>query len=177
MTVHAFVDESRRGSTYFVAGAIAIPADLRQLRRELNGLLLPRQRELHFHTEKDPRRRGLADAIARLPAEVQIYTRSCERSDEPARQKCLEQVIRDLLDRGAHRLVIDSRSHRDKSDEATIRGVVARHPHTVPLVYEHLESTSEPMLWIADAAAWCFKRGGQWRKRIDQIISGVIDLD
>ena len=56
MTVHAFVDESRHGSRYFVAAAIARPQNLRPLRRDLRSLLLPGQRELHFKKEKEPRR-------------------------------------------------------------------------------------------------------------------------
>lgn len=177
MTVHAFADESRRGSTYIVAAAIAEPGHLRQLRRALHGLLLPGQRELHFHTEKDPRRRALADAISRLPVEVRIYSRSCDRHDEPARQECIRELTRYLLDRGANRLVIDSRSHRDINDARTIRGALGPRASASNFVYEHLSSTSEAMLWIADAAAWCFKRGGQWRSRIDALISAVNDLD
>ncbi|HEU5475867.1 MAG TPA: hypothetical protein VFV67_34960 [Actinophytocola sp.] len=177
MTVHAFADESRRGSTYLIAVALTEPGELRQLRRNLRSLLLCGQTEVHFHNEKEPRRRALANAIARLPVAVRIYTRSCGRQDEPARQDCLAQVIRDLLDRSAHRLVLDSRSHRDTHDEATIRRVIAQHPHPVPLVYEHVGSTSEAMLWIPDAVAWCFARGGQWRTRIGNLIDAVNDLD
>jgi hypothetical protein len=119
----------------------------------------------------------LAAAICRLPVEVQAYQRFCEHSDEPARQACLHRLTQDLLDRGAHRLVIDSRSNRDVRDEATIHKVIDRHAHSVPLVYEHLGSTSEPLLWVADSAAWCFSAGGRWRKRIEAVISGVTDLD
>jgi hypothetical protein len=177
MTVHAFADESRRGCTYLVAVAIAEPGQLRQLRRELRGLLLPGQRELHFKREKEPRQRQIADAISRLPVDVRIYSRSCERNDEPARQDCVAQLTHDLVERGAHRLVIDSRSQRDWNDEVTIRRVVSRHPHPVPLVYEHVSSTSEAVLWVADAAAWCFNAGANWRRRMDKIISADVDLN
>jgi hypothetical protein len=176
MTVHAFVDESRRGSQYIVAVAIAEPANLRYLRRDLRLLLLPGQRELHFKAEQDPRRRTLTDAIARLPVELQIYRHSCTRFGEPARQRCLDQITRDLLNRGAHRLVLDSRSQLDTKDEATIRAAVARHPHRTRFVYEHVGSANESMLWIADAAAWCFGAGGHWKKRIDKIITAVVNV-
>jgi hypothetical protein len=177
MTVHAFADESRHGTTYLVAVALAHPAKLRTLRRDLRALLLPGQREVHFNNEKEPRRRMLADAIARLPATVELYTRSCDRHDEPARQECLGRLTRDLLDRGAHRLVIDSRSQRDARDEATIRRTIAEHAHAVPLSYEHVSSTAEPIPWIADCVAWCYQRGGQWRGRIGPLIDAVFELD
>jgi hypothetical protein len=177
MPVHAFADESRRGSVYFVAAAIAQPAHLRELRRGLRGLLLRGQRELHFKKEKERRQRELAAAICRLPVEVHVYQSSCERNEEPARQACIGRLTQDLLDRGAHRLVIDSRANRDPNDESTIHHVIGQHPHSVPLVYEHLNSTSEPLLWVADSAAWCFNAGGSWRQRIDTIVGAVIDLD
>jgi hypothetical protein len=86
MTVHAFVDESRRNSTYYVAAAIVVPAQLTQTRKAMRSLLLPGQREIHFHQEKSPRRRAIADIVARLPIEVQSYHGQCARHDEPARQ-------------------------------------------------------------------------------------------
>ena len=44
-------------------------------------------------------------------------------------------------------------------------------------MYEHLDSTSEPLLWIADLVAWCHGAGSEWRKRVDPITTAVIDLD
>lgn len=177
MTVHAFADESRRGSTYLVAAAIAEPAKLRRLRRDLRCLLLSGQREVHFKREKEPRQRALAAAVSRLPVEVLIYYRSCGRQDEPARQACIERITRDLLDRGAHRLVLDSRADRDIHDARTIRKALGRRARETNFVYEHVDSTIEPLLWVADSAAWCFHAGGHWRKRISGIVASVVDLD
>jgi hypothetical protein len=176
MTVHAFADESRRGSTYLIATAVAHPANLRFIRRGLRSLLLPGQRELHFNDQKDPRRRMLADAIARLPLEVLIYRRCIDRYVEAARQECINRIACDLLARGAHRLVLDSRAQLDTHDAATIRTVFIRQPECEKFVYEHVDSVGESLLWVADAGAWCFGAGGAWRRRINPIVSGVIDL-
>jgi len=40
-----------------------------------------------------------------------------------------------------------------------------------------LDSASEPLLWIADATAWCVGAGGDWARRIAPVLAGVIDLD
>jgi hypothetical protein len=48
MSVHALIDESRRGQLYRVAVTVAKPGDLRTLRRALRGMLLPGAREVHF---------------------------------------------------------------------------------------------------------------------------------
>src|SRR5690349_20793560 len=120
MTVHAFVDESARNGRYLIAAAIVEPSKVRQLRQTMSQLLLPGQRELHFYREKENRRRQLADTVARLPVEVRLYTRACHRHHEPARQECMARLVEDLLAWQAHRLVIDTRAHRDIHDERTL---------------------------------------------------------
>jgi hypothetical protein len=177
VTVHAFVDESARADRYLIAAAIVDPAHVRRLRQAMRALLMPGQRELHCNHEKPVRRRHLADSIARLPVEVSFYMRSWHRRDEPARQDCLDRLVRDLLDRQAHRLVIDTRSEQDIHDERTLRRLLGRRPSGSQLVYEHVDSTSESLLWIAVIAAWCFGAGREWRKRIDPIVATTVDLD
>jgi hypothetical protein len=105
-----------------------------------------------------------------------VYTRSSRRLDEPARQACFTQLVTDLLARQAHRLVIDSRNEQDIHDERTLRRLLGSQPSVSQLVYEHVDSTSESLLWIADVVAWCFGAGREWRKRVDPIVSTVVDL-
>jgi len=112
----------------------------------MRALLRPGQRELHLYKEKPARRRQLADAVARLPVEVSIYTRSWHRHDEPARQLCLAQLVEDPLARQAHRLVIDSRDTQDIHDERILRGLLSPRPSGSRLVYEHVDGTCESLL-------------------------------
>lgn len=181
MTVHAFVDESCRANLYLVAVAVTDPAELVSLRRTLRNMLLPGAREIHFRKEKDSRRRGLADAIARLPVEVGIYGCACDSANETARQVCLARLTEDLLARSAHRVVLDSRNagdgyDRDAFDRETIRRALGKRPSETQLVYEHMQSTQEELLWIADASAWCWGQGGHWRRRIQPIVNGYVQL-
>lgn len=176
VTVHAFVDESARPPQYLIAAAIVEPSQVRLLRQSMRALLMPGQRELHFKKERPVRRRALADAVARLPVELCLYTKSCRKPDEPVRQTCLVQLVGDLLARQAHRLVIDTRNEQDIHDERTLRHLLGTHPSASRLVYEHVDSTSESLLWIADIVAWCFGAGREWRKRIDPVVSTVAEL-
>lgn len=179
MSVHAFIDESHRGQLYIVAVTIAKPGDLAMLRRALRGMLLPGAREIHFRKEKDERRRSVASRIAQLPVEVTVYSCACGRADEPARQACLARITEDLIALGAQRMVIDSRStrdgnDRDSGDRETIKAALGKRPSETRLVYEHVLSTSEELLWIADAVAWCWGQGGAWRKRVSSIVVGHV---
>jgi hypothetical protein len=173
MTVHAFVDESRRNSTYYVAAAIVVPGQLTRTRKAMRSLLLPGQREIHFYKERPPRRRMIVDFIARLPLEIRMYQQPCGRHEEPARQECLKLLVQDLMDRDARRLVIDSREDRDRIDLETIRNAVRDQQHSAMLVFEHMTSTSDELLWIADIAAWCYGTGGDWRARLKSIITAA----
>jgi hypothetical protein len=180
MPVHAFVDESERNGTYLLTAAVVDPGDLGRLRQLLRGLLLPRQVELHFQKEKDPRRRQVADAIVRSGARARIYTCPIPRDRggaELARQACVARLVADLLDLGAHRLVLDSRQAVDINDEQTIRRVIGPFPGKTALTYEHTNSRSEELLWLADALGWCYGAGNPWRTRVEAAIAEVVKLD
>lgn len=177
MPVHAFVDESARNGRYLMAVAVVEPSRLRQLRQSMCALLLPGQRELHFYREKPARRRLLADTIARLDVEVHIYSRSWDGRDESARQDCLARLVAELLDRQAHRLIIDTRDTQDIHDDRTLRRLLGPHPSASQFVYGHVDSTSESLLWIADVVGWCHGAGRDWRRRVDPIVASVVDLD
>lgn len=139
--------------------------------------MLPGQREIHFKKERPPRRRLLADRIAELPATVLVYTAPCAqaKSEEAARQRCLERAIQTSLGLRAHRLAIDSREEQDRHDRATIQKILGDHPSRTEFVYEHIDSSCEPLIWIADVVAWCYRSGGDWRRRIMPIVTKVID--
>ena len=171
------MDESTRGNKYLLCTAIVEPTELKVLRKHVSGLLLPGQHELHFHNEKDPRKRVLADRIARLRVNVTIYrTATTPRTEERDRQRCLAQLVQDLRELRAHRLVMDTRKERDQHDKATIYQIVGQGEWRHAFTYEHVPSECEPLVWIADIAAWCFGAGGDWRRRITPIVAKVVDL-
>ncbi|GAA0226825.1 hypothetical protein GCM10010492_26370 [Saccharothrix mutabilis subsp. mutabilis] len=177
MTVHAFVDESRRQDTYHLAAAVVHPRQLRQTRSQLRGLLFPGQRELHFKKETLPRKRLIVSTLCALGVEVGVYSASCRLGEERARQECLTRLARDLVGVGAMRLVLDSREGRDFRDRETIGRVLRKVGRDVPLTYEHVASQDEPLLWIADVAAWCHGAGQDWARRIEPVLGEVVGLD
>jgi hypothetical protein len=36
--------------------------------------------------------------------------------------------------------------------------------------YDHMPPYSDPLLWVADAVAWCSSAGGAWRERIEPLV-------
>jgi hypothetical protein len=177
MTIRVFASESKRAGRYYLAAAIVEPAALRPARQALRALRLPGQREIHFRKEKPERQGMIMDAIARLPIEVAVYHGECVRREEPVRQECLSRLAIHLLERNAHRLVIDSRQERDSHDTQTLRRLLRSQPHECRVRYVHTPRTSDALLWIADATAWCYGMGGDWKRRIRPIMGGREDID
>lgn len=174
VSLHAFVDESRRNRTYLVAAALVPSHALKSTRQAMRRLLLPGQREIHMCKEGSARRRSIADKVARLTeVEVRMYRTSCGRSDESARQSCLVHLVDDLVEIRAHRLVIDSRGHQDAEDRATI---YRRLDSNSNLRHLHSPSEAEPLLWLADVAGWCYGNGGEARRRASAILGEIIDV-
>lgn len=177
MSVHAFIDESIRDSRYILCAATIDPAGLGPVRKQLAALLLPGQRELHFKKEKPPRRRLLADRIGALQASVTVYlTARTRKTEEQDRQRCLAEAVHDLVGCRAQRVVIDSREEQDRHDVATIYQALGGKPSSTGVTYEHLQSTSTPLLWIPDAVAWCYGAGGDWRRRIAPVVRAVVEV-
>jgi hypothetical protein len=44
------------------------------------------------------------------------------------------------------------------------------------LRYEHRRAASELALAIPDAIAWCWAKGGNWRRRIEPIVTNVREV-
>ncbi|GAB2996826.1 hypothetical protein [Saccharothrix stipae] len=59
----------------------------------------------------------------------------------------------------------------------TIRHVPAKRPGESRLVYEHINSVAEPLLWLADIGAWCHGAGGDWARRAAPLMGSVVRLD
>jgi hypothetical protein len=177
VTVHAFIDESQRGCQYTLCVALVDPGQLAVSRKTLRGLCMPNQRELHFKKEAPRRRRALADRVAALPARIRVYNAECtRRTMEAARQRAVRKLTGQLLADAAGRVVFDTREHRDKHDRVTINDVLGGHPARTEFTYEHVDSVTEPLIWIADIVGWCYGDGGDLKRRVEPVITEIHQL-
>ena len=165
--LHAFADESFRQGRYLICAATVLPGDLHKSRSALRGLRLRGQRKLHFADESDSRRRTILSALGRRSIETRIYT-ATHRSQVEARSAIMRAMVVDLRSHGVIRLILDAREGQDHVDRAAIRRIVGGHPDP-PFEYQHHPSATEPLLWIPDAIAWAWGRGGTWRSRVESL--------
>lgn len=167
--MRAFADESAR-QRYLVAAVLVDPAEVDPARRALRGLCMPGQRRVHFAKESDSRRRTVVSTLLRLDLRTRVY--ECAGRDVPARATCL---VDDLVDLGAATLVLETLDPQVRADRATIRSRLEVSGGS--LTYGHRRAHEEPLLWAADAMAWCYGAGGGWRRRIAPSLDKAVRLD
>jgi len=168
VSTHAFVDESKRHGL-LVAAAVVQPRDLAPARTALRRLCLPGQSRLHFTKERDDRRRQILTAILSLGVVVDLYDATGIRNQQQARAACLRAVVQDLAAAGGQRLVLEQDDSLVRSDQAVLYAAVRDASASDRLTYEHVPARTEPLLWVADAAAWCWSRGASWPGRLQPI--------
>lgn len=164
MATHVFVDESK-GRGLLVAAAVCAADDTPTHRKALRALLLPGQERLHFNHERPRRRNQIVDVIAGFGVRVCLYR--AERDDAAGRSACLRAVIRDNAG-SAHRVVIERDESTYDFDRRTLKDAVGAYGCRDTLRWDLLAPKQDPMLWLPDAVAWCWARGGTWRHAVRQ---------
>ena len=156
---HVFVDVTK-SRDYVMAAAAVLPGDLADARKQLRGLLLPRQERIHFKSEKDSRRRQLLAEMCELDVQVTLYVAKT-KNHAAGRSACMKAILDDVIDARARMLVIEL----DDSVAAADRRAIAQRFRLEPASpeYRHVPAKAEPLLWISDAVAWCSQRGGEWK--------------
>jgi hypothetical protein len=172
VTAHVFVDETKERG-YLVAAAVVQVADLAAARRAVRALILPRQRRIHFKGESEPRRRKIVEVIVDLGVTAVLYDASGHCDNKRARDACLDRLVLDLQEINATRLILEHDTSTQKPDETLLRNRIRSLDPPVELRFDHLRAHQECLLSLPDAVAWCWARGGQWRTKVEGIVSDV----
>jgi hypothetical protein len=175
VSAHAFVDESIRNG-YLLSAAVVPAGDLPVARGKLRELCKPGQRRLHMKDENDSRRREILSTLTGLGVQVYMYRAPVAgRPIRASRDHCLRACLSTLLELDVTRLVIES-CNQDHRDEQVIQPILNRLAAPDWFVWLHSVPSAEPLLWAADATAWAYGKGGDWRRRVDRIIASVVQL-
>jgi hypothetical protein len=167
MPTHVFVDESKaRG--LLVAAAACLAGDVAAHRRAMAGLVLSGNR-VHFTKESPPRRRKILATIAGFDLTVRLY--QAPKSNAASRRACLNAVVRDAAT-SAERLVIERDESTLPFDRQVLYQATRQHGCAESLRYDLLAPHEDPLLWIPDAVAWSWAKGGEWR----DLVSGYCTL-
>ncbi len=171
-TAHLFIDETK-DRDYLLVASVHPSSDLDPLRKLMRGMVLKGQHRIHMKKESDPRKRMIAAAICGVGVQATIYDAGRHHRNElEARAACLHGVVTDLDPHTPNLLVLeqdDSLIDFDRRQLYTITRTKQLHG----VRYEHRRASAEQLLAIPDAIAWCWAKGGDWRRRIEPAVTVV----
>lgn len=126
-----------------------------------------------MHNEQSHRRGIIVSALTALPIQATIYEAGrTYPTDWAARAACLAALVDDLADVGGDTQLVleadDSLLHRDRHE---LYQLVQQAGATDRLAYRHQRAHEEPLLALPDVVAWCWARSGNWRRRLDPILT------
>ncbi|SDP76842.1 hypothetical protein SAMN04487914_13628 [Arthrobacter sp. ok909] len=169
---HAFVDEPK-SKAYYIAASVIAPTDVASARRAISALRRTGQRRVHFKSESDGSRKAFLNGAIDAGLTTRLYV-ARNMPDKAARPLCLERLVQDLVAAGATRLVLES----DESLEQADRRIIAKRLKSLGaddgLRYMHCKPHEEPLLWVGDAVAWCYQKGGDWVRKASPLVQEII---
>lgn len=174
--MQVFVDESKAGG-YAVVAALVQPADVSDARRSLRELLLPGQRRIHFLDESERRRRMIIDRLIELDLRTTVYEAGPSyRTDRARRAACLEALVADHAPERETLLYLELDQSCVDADRRVLYAATRATGCGDRLRYHHVTPGAEPLVWVPDAVAWSYKRGGEWRRRVAPLIAGIVPV-
>jgi hypothetical protein len=172
MTRRVVVDETKRRGYVLVASA-HLSGDVESLRKVVRGLTLKGQTRIHMKKENDSRRRLIVSELLAAGVTADVYQAS--RKDEfDARYACLDRLLGQLAGGEDTILTLEQDDSLIIWDRRRLFDLTRMHGLEEPKFrYEHGRAAAEPLLSIPDAIAWCWTKGGDWRRRVEPMILGT----
>ncbi|WP_062522774.1 hypothetical protein [Demequina silvatica] len=170
MDRHLFSDESKVDGFRF-AGAVIDGDDLHRVRREVLDWRVGESRRWHTSKERPEARERALRRLVRLagPVEIVIVEHAKTHPEFLAREACVEALARWASAHGVTRWVLEQDGPVQFRDRQTIAALM----HTGQIrrmTYRHEAPLAEPLLWIADFAAWLWTKGGDYRASIEPLV-------
>lgn len=169
-----FVDESKT-TGYTMVAAVVVSSDVASLRREVRSLVLPGQRRIHFTKEQPERKRLILSRLTALGAQAQVF--HCATKDQVVgREACLAGIVAHAAEHSHTKITIERDESIAKADRQFLFREVKRCGLSDTLTYAFEAPHQEPLLWVADAIAWSYTKGGEWKHRVAPLIAGITQL-
>jgi hypothetical protein len=168
MPLTIYADESKARGFRF-AGAVVQTHDAARCRAVMARLRTGPTRRIHFKKESDSTRRAVLAAIRQLPIDHVVVEVLPRAGFAPPRERGLIALAEFARSVEADALVLERDPSNAERDRRVLFEALGRRADGNPITYRHLAATDEPLLWIPDAVAWSWTRGGEWRKRVKEL--------
>ena len=168
-----YIDECK-SKNYLLVGFVVAEKDALRLRALLRKLLLPGQRSIHFHQEGSRRRKQILQIM--LAQELQCVAITVKgRTGKTSRNASIKALASHRVSRGFVRLVFELDESSLDSDNRVLNDFTYSKKLRGNLTWSHIVRHQEPLLWVADAVAWCLNRGGDWERMVRPMIIETIE--
>ncbi|MDN4475783.1 hypothetical protein QQX09_07930 [Demequina sp. SYSU T00192] len=170
MDRHLFSDESKVDGFRF-AGAVVDADDLHRLRREVMDWRVGTARRWHTSKEKPEARKRALRRLVRLrdSVDIVIVEHAKTHPEYVAREACVDALARWASDHEVTHWVLEQDAPVEYRDRQTI--AMLMHTGEIHRMrYRHEAGPAEPLLWIADFAAWLWSKGGAYRDAIAPLV-------
>ena len=169
-----YVDESK-AKAYLLVAVIISPGDAAGFRKRMVALRMPRQGHIHFVNERLSRRKMILDELVDMGIQAKVYS-IAGLNPIAARPQLFGALMDDLRSIGATSVTFELEQSALKIDEVVLRNGLLKRGLKSQVEYAHRTKSEEPLLWIADAIAWSYARGADYRRRIQPLIISVDEL-
>lgn len=160
----AFVDESIEKQ--YRLCLVAVPtSELNVTRKSLSTLRLKGQKRIHMSKESDARKVQILNHIQKMENWkcIILETKVSRLSNSEARQRLFFLASSHKLWKSITHLVIEDSTDRDR-DQSTLTWIKNNSEHKID--FDFAKPSEDECLWLADALAWAYAKGGNWRKKI-----------
>jgi hypothetical protein len=176
LSTQLFVDESKANG--FLLAAVSIPCrDVDRLRSVIGGLHLRYQVRIHFRREQVSRQRQILDTLTAVGGiSAVIYDATRFDSHKAGRNAAIARMADDAALARASRIVLESDDSVVEQDRVIIRKRLAQADLDGSVGVDHCRASAERLLAIPDVVAWCWAKGGAWRRDVQPLIKEVVEL-
>lgn len=130
---------------------------------------------LHFHSLRPTERIAILERLTdQFPNSVTLHISTLKKTPH-ARKQTIQSAVADLCSRDVTRLTFDRDRTTERADRAAVHEKLSTIRRMGAFEYLHEDKVREPCLWIADAAAWCWQRGGREKQLAMRLIAKIYD--
>jgi len=133
-----------------------------------------------MRSESERRRKQILSAALQLvhdyAIEVSLYDAGVSDSEIVRRNRCLRAIVAANAADRQIQLIFERDETLVRSDRQTLIEAIREANLSDHVRYSHVGRRQDQLLAMPDVFAWCWNRGGLWRKAVQGHLSGVHSL-
>jgi hypothetical protein len=176
VSVQLFVDESKAKG--FLLAAASVPcSDVDRIRAAIGALHLRHQVRIHFRREQTTRQRKILEVLTSIGGiSAVIYDATRFNDHKAGRNAAIARLADDAARLRASRIVLESDDSVADQDRLIIQKRLKQVELSDVIGVDHCRASGERLLAIPDAVAWCYAKGGAWRRDVMPLVKEVVEL-